>query len=252
MTRILIADDEPLLRFHLQKSLGEVWPEAEVVAQAANGEEALTYIEALQPDVAFLDIHMPGRSGLEVGLACSRQDAAPLIVFLTAFDDYAIKAFDQGAIDYLLKPLDENRLMASVSRLKQRLQRVEETPGLNTDQLLELLAQRSSNHLGWIKAQSGTVIKVIAVEEIDFFKAEDKYTTLYSQGETYLVRLSIKQLEAQLDPQCFCRIHRSTLVNLHCVDKVDRDDLGQMRLYVKGSSKPLAVARAKQSLFKAD
>lgn len=252
MTRILIADDEPLMRFHLQKSLAEVWPEAEIVAQAANGLEALTFIETLQPDVAFLDIQMPGRSGLEVGLACSCQDEAPLVVFLTAFDEYAVKAFEQGAIDYLLKPLDDNRLMATVARLKQRIQQVEKTQVLNTDRLLELLAQRSACHLAWIKAQRGSAVKVISVEDIDFFKAEDKYTTVYSKGERWLVRSSIKQLEAQLPPERFSRIHRSTLVNLYCVDRVDRDEDGQMWLYLKGWHKPLAVARARHSLFKPD
>lgn len=252
MTRILIADDEPLLRFHLQKSLGEVWPEADVVAQAANGEEALTCVEALQPDIAFLDIHMPGRSGLEVGLACGCQEKPPLIVYLTAYDEFAIKAFEQGAIDYLLKPLDETRLVATVDRLKHWLTRTEKAPELNTEQLLDLLAQHSASYLGWIKVQRGPSIKVLPVDAIDFFKAEDKYTTLYSGGESYIVRLSIKQLEAQLDPQRFSRIHRSTLVNLHCIDKVERDDQGQMRLFMKSSDKPLAVARAKQALFKPD
>jgi DNA-binding LytR/AlgR family response regulator len=250
MNQIVIADDEPLLRFHLQKALAEVWPEAEVLAQAANGEEALALIDELKPDVAFLDIHMPGLSGLEVALKMAQQNSTTKIVFLTAFDEYAVQAFERGAVDYLLKPLDENRLQKTVGRLQQADVSATEAP--DVELLLDLVsASGAQQHLTWLNAQQGEAIKVIHVDDVLYFKAEDKYTTLVSGDGEYLLRLSTKQLEEQLNPKTFWRIHRGTLINMRHVDRVEKTMTGQFQLFLKGVSAPLPVSRAKQHLFKA-
>ncbi|MEJ2073137.1 MAG: LytTR family DNA-binding domain-containing protein [Reinekea sp.] len=242
MTQLIIADDEPLLRFHLQKLLGEVWPEADVLAQAANGDEALSLIQELQPDVVFLDIQMPGMTGLEVALHLTQQAQCPTIVFLTAYDQYAVEAFDHGAVDYLLKPLDEARLQKTVHRLQQRLQDNTQVPPVDLDMLLNLVNNKAANtRLQWLTAQQGDVVKVIAVEEA---------TLGCEQGE-FLLRQSIKQLEEQLDVEQFWRIHRSTLVNMKHVDRIEKSLAGQMSLYIRSITKPLPVSRAKQYLFKA-
>jgi DNA-binding LytR/AlgR family response regulator len=252
MTQLIIADDEPLLRFHLQKLLGEVWPEADVLAQAANGDEALSLIQELQPDVVFLDIQMPGMTGLEVALHLTQQAQCPTIVFLTAYDQYAVEAFDHGAVDYLLKPLDAARLQKTVHRLQQRLQDNTQVPPVDLDMLLNLVNNKAANtRLQWLTAQQGDIVKVIAVEDVLFFRAEDKYTTLVCEQGEFLLRQSIKQLEEQLDIEQFWRIHRSTLVNMKHVDRIEKSLAGQMSLYIRSITKPLPVSRAKQYLFKA-
>lgn len=252
MAQIIIADDEPLLRFHLQKLLGELWPEADIIAQAANGEEALSLVTELTPDVVFLDIHMPGLTGLEVALQLSEQQQTPEIVFLTAYDQYALAAFERGAVDYLLKPLDEKRMMQTIARLQTRLHVGEPTLAPNLAMLLDIVNQTAPTQtLQWLNVQQGDVVKVIAVDDIFYFRAEDKYTTVVcAQGE-YLARQSIKQLEDQLPSQQFWRIHRSTLINMRFIDRVEKTFTGQMQLYLQSLTKPLAVSRAKQHLFKA-
>jgi DNA-binding LytR/AlgR family response regulator len=250
MNQIVIADDEPLLRFHLQKALAEVWPEAEVLAQAANGDEAFALIHELKPDVVFLDIHMPGLSGLEVALKMAQQNSKTKIVFLTAFDEYAVQAFERGAVDYLLKPLDESRLQKTVDRLQQADVAAPETQ--DVELLLDLVsASTSQQHLTWLNAQQGDAIKVIHADDVLYFKAEDKYTTLVSSDGEYLLRLSIKQLEEQLDPKTFWRIHRGTLINMRHVDRVEKTMAGQFQLFLRGVASALPVSRAKQHLFKA-
>lgn len=253
MTTVLLADDEPLLRYHLQKSLAEVWPEAEIIAQAANGDEAVALISELKPDVAFLDIHMPGQTGLEVALACNSLPSKPTIVFLTAYDEYAIEAFEQGAIDYLLKPLDESRLQKTVDRLQAMLvddSAASSTSDSDLQKLVQLIQQNDSAPMRWLNVQQGDSVRVIAIDEIDFFKAEDKYISVFSKNDEFLIRMSTKQLEEQLSNQQFVRIHRSTLVNLSQIERIEKTFTGHMQLWVKGYNQPLAVARAKQHLFK--
>lgn len=251
MPTIIIADDEPLLRFHLQKTLDDLWPEGDIIAQAANGEEALALISELQPDVAFLDIHMPGMTGLDVALHLAKQSSKTRIVFLTAYDEYAIEAFDRGAVDYLLKPLDENRLTKTIERLT--IEPASQTKQeFDVQTLLDLVSKSApGQQLTWLNAQQGDLIKVVHIDDALFFRAEDKYTTLVTREGEFLLRQSVKQLEAQLDESIFWRIHRSTLVNMRHVDRVERALNGQTLLYVNGLSKPLAVSRAKQYLFKA-
>ncbi len=251
MSRLIIADDEPLLRFHLQKMLGEVWPDAEVLAQAANGDEALSLIQELSPDAVFLDIHMPGLTGLEVALHLNEHPSPPDIVFLTAYDQYAIEAFDRGAVDYLLKPLEESRLVKTVERLQARVTH-EVMPSVDMNLLMNLVNHSEvTPALKWLNAQQGDVIKVIAVDDVLYFHAEGKYTTLVCEQGEFLLRLSIRQLEEQLSTDQFWRIHRSTLINMKHVDRVEKTLSGQMQIFLHSISKPLAVSRAKQYLFKA-
>lgn len=250
--RVVIADDEPLLRFHLQKALANVWPEADIIAQAANGEEALALIAELTPDVAFLDIKMPGLTGLEVALSVSQQELSTRIVFLTAYDEFAVDAFDRGAVDYLLKPLDENRLLKTVERLQRERLNSNRQSNPDLSSLVELVNQRQSTQsLTWLNVQRGEVVKVVAVSDVLFFRAEDKYTTVLTTDGEYLMRMSVKQLEERLDKQQFWRIHRSTLVNMSRVDRAERNDSGSFEVFVEGHDKPLAVSRARQHLFKA-
>jgi DNA-binding LytR/AlgR family response regulator len=252
MTKLVIADDEPLLRFHLQKMLDDVWPECDIMAQAANGEEAWALIQELEPDVAFLDIHMPGLSGLDVALKVAQHKLKTRVVFLTAYDQYALDAFDRGAVDYLLKPLDENRLEKTITRLSQlnKAQSTDSNPDLSA--LIEVARRvQPENYLVWLNAQKGEVIKLIHVDEVLYFRAEDKYTTLVTETDEFLLRLSIKQLEEQLNPDLFWRVHRSTLVNVRCIDRVEKTLSGHLQLYLKGVKNPLGVSRAKQALFKA-
>lgn len=252
MTSLVIADDEPLLRFHLQKILDDLWTECEIMAQAANGEEAWALIQELEPDVAFLDIHMPGMTGLDVALKIAKHELKTRVVFLTAFDQYALEAFDRGAVDYLLKPLDENRLQKTITRLSQMTETEVAEPMADISTLIEVARRvQPESHLVWLNAQKGDVIKLVHVDEVLFFRAEDKYTTLVTENDEFLLRLSIKQLEEQLNPDQFWRIHRSTLVNVRCVDRVEKTLAGHLQLFLKGVKKPLAVSRAKQSLFKA-
>lgn len=251
MNRVIIADDEPLLRFHLQKALSEVWPEAEVLAQAANGEEALALIEELKPDVAFLDIHMPGLSGLEVAVQVAKKNLSTKVVFLTAFDEHAVEAFDQGAVDYLLKPLDETRLQKTIERL-QTYASNQQGPDEQLQLLMTLVQQKKPEKLlSHLNVQQGDNIHVVAVPDVLYFKAEDKYTTVYTANDNYLIRLTIKQLEAQLDDKEFWLIHRGTLVNASQIERVEKTLQGSLQLFVRGLKEPLPVSRAKQSLFKA-
>jgi DNA-binding LytR/AlgR family response regulator len=252
MPTAIIADDEPLLRFHLQKSLAECWPELEILAQAANGDEAAALIQELSPDVAFLDIQMPGLNGLEVALKSNLVSERTQVVFLTAFDEYAVDAFESGAIDYLLKPLDEKRLMMTIKRLSQLIDTGKQRSPENINQLLQLVqAKQSAEHLQWLNVQKGEVIKVIHVEDVLALQAEDKYTTVVTTTGEYLIRMSIKQLEEQLDDNIFWRVHRSTLVNMKHIDRIEKLLNGQLQLYLNNVVKPIAVSRAKQHLFKA-
>lgn len=250
--RIVIADDEPLLRFHLQKALENVWPEADIIAQAANGEEALSLVTELTPDVAFLDIRMPGLTGLEVALKLAQQDVPTRVVFLTAYDEYAVDAFERGAVDYLLKPLNEDRLMKTVERLQRVAQLEPETQSDGLEALVELVHRaQSTTGLTWLNAQKGNAVKVVAIDSVLFFRAEDKYTTVVTGDGEYLLRMSIKQLEDELDRQQFWRIHRGTLVNMNYVDRAEKNGAGYFEVFIRGQKKPLAVSRAHQHLFKA-
>ncbi|WP_158148826.1 LytR/AlgR family response regulator transcription factor [Vibrio fluvialis] len=249
----LIADDEPLLRRHLNQSLADLWPQLTVVATADNGETALEAIHQHQPDIVFLDIRMPKLDGMALANKLKGLIKPPLVVFVTAFDEYALRAFDTNAADYLLKPVTESRLQQCCERLQQRLQSAEQT-ALDMTQLISQLSQLNvkPSYLTWLKASKGEEIHLIAAADVFYLKAEDKYLSVYKQGERgieeYLLRSSLKDLLAQLNPEQFWQIHRSVAVNVAKVDKVKKDFTGKMYVYI--GERKLAVSRALQSQFK--
>lgn len=267
--RLLIVDDEPLLRRHLQALLAEFWPEAHTTL-AEDGTVALSLCQQQVFDVAFLDIQMPGLDGLQLLRELRRLPAPPLVVFSTAYNQHAVSAFELEAVDYLLKPLEETRLQQCIARLQQRLT-LQQKPQANLLHLQQLLSQLlptaaspASEHeapvakttaseqepLRWIKASQRDTIHLLDVADIDFFLAEDKYTTVDSIGQQYLIRTSIATLEQQLDPQLYWRIHRGCIVRVKSILKVVRDEFGHMTLLLKNNPTELAVSRAYQHLFR--
>ena len=258
----LIADDEPLLRESLARQLATVWPELEVVAHARNGREAIEQFEALKPDICFLDVHMPGKSGVEAAHEIGHRAH---LVFVTAYDHYAVQAFAQGVLDYLVKPVEQARLAETVSRLKDRLQA--ERPALNTDALLQQLSaqlhqlaqERSGTEapspLRWIRAQVGANLRLIPVDEIDYLKSETKYTLVAWRGDAgqpveALVRVALKDLITQLDPAQFAQVHRSVVVNLRAISHVTRGENETADIHLKGRADVLPVSRTYLHLFR--
>jgi DNA-binding LytR/AlgR family response regulator len=254
----LIADDEPLLREALARQLAQAWPELDVVAQARNGREAVTMFEALQPDVCFLDVHMPGMSGVE---AASRIGRRAHLVFVTAYDQYAVQAFAQGVLDYIVKPVEPERLAETVARLRERLAAAR--PASNTEALLEQLAAQldrmqkgaAPGPLRWIRAQVGQAVRLIPVDDVDYLRSDAKYTTVAWRGESgeageALVRLALKELVAQLDPAQFAQVHRSVVVNLRAISHVTRGDNETADIHLKGRKEVLPVSRSYLHLFR--
>jgi len=243
----LIADDEPLLREALRRQLAEVWPELEVVAEARNGREAVRLFDERHPDICFLDVHMPGLSGVD---AASHIGRRAHLVFVTAYDRYAVQAFAQGALDYLLKPVERARLAETVSRLKERLQA--SRPAVNTEQLLQQLsaqlATRGENApLRWIRAQSGKTVRLIAVDDVDYLRSDAKYTLVAwrdaGKPAEAVVRTPLKELVAQLDAEQFVQVHRSVVVNLRAISHVKRHDNETAEIHLKGRDDVLPVSR---------
>ena len=254
----LIADDEPLLREALEGQLAQAWPELEVIAQARNGREAVELFEARRPDVCFLDVHMPGLSGVE---AASIIGGRAHLVFVTAYDHYAVQAFAQGVLDYLVKPVEPARLAETVARLKDRLRSAE--PASNTAALLEQLAAqlvqlqaaKAPAPLRWVRAQVGASLRLIPVEDIDYLRSDNKYTRVAWRGDggepgEALVRTPLKELTTQLDPALFAQIHRSVVVNLRAVDRVTRGDNETADVHLKGRDEVLPVSRSYLHLFR--
>jgi DNA-binding LytR/AlgR family response regulator len=251
----LIADDEPLLRDALARQLATAWPELEIVAEARNGREAIRYFEAKKPDVCFLDVHMPGVSGVEAAHAIGRRAH---LVFVTAYDQYAVQAFAEGVLDYLVKPVEIARLAATVARLKDRL--AASQPALNTESLLRELAtqlQRGAAPapLRWIRAQVGQTLRLIPVDEIDYLRSDAKYTRIAWRGDAgnpgeALISTALKELVAQLDPEHFAQIHRSVVVNLRAISHVTRGDNETAAIHLKGRPEVLPVSRSYLHLFR--
>jgi len=248
----LIADDEPLLRDALAGQLAEVWPELEVVAQARNGREAVKLFEARRPDVCFLDVHMPGLSGVAAAHQIGRRAH---LVFVTAYDRYAVQAFAAGVLDYLVKPVEPERLAETVARLQERLRTAQ--PALNTeallDQLAAELAQRQAGAapapLRWIRAEVGRAVQLIPVDDIDYLRSDTKYTRIAWRGEAgepgeALISMPLKDLIAQLDPAHFAQVHRSVVVNLRAISHVTRGDNETACIHLKGRSEVLPVSRS--------
>jgi len=255
--RAVIAEDEPLLAQSLAAGLRAAWPELEIVAFAANGVEALERIEALAPDVVFLDIRMPGLSGLEVAAEIADRMAAsaraPALVFVTAHDEFALKAFDLAAIDYLLKPVDPARLAQSVERLKAQLA----AAGSDITSLVAKLGHvlnatlaPAREHLTFIRAATGNNVRVVPVAEVCYFQATDKYVSVITGDAELLIRTPLKDLLAQLPPTRFRQIHRATIVNLDWVSGAVRDENGRVSLKLKGRSEALAVSRVFAEQFR--
>jgi DNA-binding LytR/AlgR family response regulator len=244
----LIADDEPLLREELVRLLAVAWPELAIVAQARNGREALRQFEAHRPDVCFLDVKMPGMSGIDVA---DRIAGRAHIAFVTAYDDFAVKAFAQGAIDYLVKPVAPERLAETVARIRDRLR--SSAPSTVTPELLRALAAEMgragpAGHLHWIRAQVGSTVRLIAVEDVLYLRADTKYTRVAwrERGGTNaeaLVRLALKELLVQLDPERFAQVHRSVVVNLAAVSHVEHSGNETARIHLKGNAEVLPVSR---------
>lgn len=251
----VIADDEPLLRHHLNRMLAELWPALEIVTSAENGQVALDAIEKHQPDIVFLDIRMPEMDGIEVARRMLTFPKVPLLVFITAYDEYAIKAFETHAMDYLLKPCSAVRLASCCEKLQQQLSR-NIAPTTDIAQLISRFEQLSLSakpeYQVWLKASKGDEIHLIAVSDVLYLKAEDKYLTLFKiDGEEiqeYLLRSSLKDMLAQLDPNQFWQIHRSLAVNVARIDKVTREFGGRMSVHIGRNRLP--VSRALQHLFK--
>jgi len=249
MTTALIADDEPHLAAYLQSLLAKAWPELQVVAVAKNGIEAAERIAALQPDVAFLDIKMPGLSGLGVAQGI---EGATRVVFVTAFDEFAVAAFEQQALDYVLKPVKAERLARTVERLKAAAEAPAEDARLATA-LQRLLAgpTAAGAPLRHIRASQGDLVHQIDVAEVLYFHADDKYTCVRTAAGEHLIRTTITELAALLDPARFQQIHRSTIVNLDHLAGTRRDELSRLFVRVRGRGEELPVSRAYVHLFRA-
>ena len=253
MTRALIAEDEPLLAQELKSLLAEAWPGLEVAATAPNGIEALAAAERLLPEVAFLDIRMPGLDGLELAaeLADRLGERVPAIVFVTAHDEYALRAFERAAVDYLLKPVSPERLAQCVARLKTRLEKPPNVDDLVL-QLQKLLISepKKSKTLEVIRAGSGNAVRMIPLEEVCYFRADDKYTSVVTREGEALIRASLKELLAQLPAGRFQQIHRGTVVNMNEVAAARRDDAGRVSLSLRSRKETLPVSRLYADLFR--
>lgn len=251
----VIADDEPLLRSQLRLRLSRLWPELVVVHEMENGRDIEQVIAAHGPRLFFLDIHMPGVNGLEAARVVGKRAH---VVFVTAFDQYAVEAFEQGAIDYVLKPFNEERLATTVERLKERLAGGTAEGGASgnahmeelIEQLASRLAPRNGEHLRWIKASVGQSVRLIPVEEVLFFQSDEKYTRVVTaEGET-LIRKPIKELLDELDPDRFWQVHRATIVNVDAIASVRRGLKDQAEIALKGHRETLIVSRNFTHLFK--
>ena len=242
--RAMIAEDEPIMRGDLQARLTRLWPELRIVADAADGIEALSLFAAHRPDVLFLDIEMPLLSGLEVA---RRLSGSCHIVFLTAYDTYALAAFDQGATDYVLKPYQDDRIALSLQRLRQRLSL--QPPPMEALLHELVLAMRPKEYIRWIKACRGSDVELIMVADVHYFQSDMKYTSVHTGGREALIRRSIKDLVTELDPGRFWQIHRSTIVNVEAIEAVTRG-LAETRVKLRNNRTQLAVSDAYKHLFR--
>jgi DNA-binding LytR/AlgR family response regulator len=258
MPTAIIADDERLMRDLLRTRLSQVWPELEIVGEAKNGDEAVQLVSALKPDLTFLDIRMPGKTGME---AARDIGDASQVVFVTAYDQYAVEAFERGAVDYVLKPPEPERLKITVERLKERLAApaskgvsasaaVSDTVTAMLSQLAEKIAAPKPKYLQWIQASIGQDLRMIPVEEILFFRSDEKYTCVQTEKFEALIRKPVRDLADELDPSLFWQIHRATLVNVNAIEGVTRDIRGRHLVLIKGRPDKLEVSRSFLHLFK--
>ena len=249
MMTAIIADDEDLPRKELRRMLAELWPELNIVAEAEHGSDALEAIYVYMPDIAFLDIRMPGMSGLDVANAIKGRCHA---VFTTAYDNHAIAAFAAGAIDYLLKPISRERLIEAIARLKERLDRKRNAPDLS--QIMAQLDQRlrapAAEKIRWISASVGDTIKMFPIEKVLFFTSDEKYTRVVSSDDEAHVRKPLKEIIDGLDPEVFWQIHRSVVVRADAISRANRDEMGRVTVELRGSKETLKVSQAYAWRFK--
>lgn len=250
MTLALIADDEPPLARHLQQQLGALWPGLQFAPPARNGIEAAERIATLNPDIAFLDIQMPGLTGLEVAQGI---EGGTRVVFITAYDAYAVQAFEQQALDYLLKPVKAERLQHTVERLRAALAQPagRDDDGRLAGALTRLQPRPAAERLRWIRASAGELMHQVPVDEVLFFRADDKYTCVQTATAEHLIRTPIVELLAQLDPAVFVQVHRSIVVNLNHLAGTRRDETSRLFLRLRGHGPELPVSRAYVHLFRA-
>jgi DNA-binding LytR/AlgR family response regulator len=252
--KCILAEDEKLLSAALQRELAKAWPDLEVVAIAEDGGEALDAIVEHAPDVAFLDIRMPGLTGMEVAAAAADASPRTLVVFITAYDQYAVDAFERGAVDYLLKPVSADRLAQTVTRLRTRLADVERHAGRAGQLAKDMRGQfetTPAEPLTWLTASTGRATRLILVEDVIYFRADNKYTLVATADGDALLSRPIRELLEQLDPRTFRQIHRSTIVNLRQVSSVERDDGGRGCLHLRGRPETLTVSQPFMAIFKA-
>ena len=275
--RAVIADDERLMRDQLRARLQQVWPDLVIVAEAKNGLEAVQAVKDHQPDVIFLDIRMPGLTGVEAAKEIAQLDLGeeallPELVFITDYDQYAIEAFEQGVVDYVLKPAETSRLKVTVDRLKSKLhKRIQNfsgeqvlkkddsanlaVAGPSVQKLLHMLSAQVTgkpmNYLSWLQAGVGQAIQLVPVDQILYCMSDDKYTRVQTAKREYLIRKPIRELVEELDPSVFLQIHRSTLVNLNAIEGVVRDERGRQEVKIKERSEKLQVSRSAAPLFRA-
>ncbi|HEX6795529.1 MAG TPA: LytTR family DNA-binding domain-containing protein [Casimicrobiaceae bacterium] len=242
----VIAEDEPLLRRELAETLAALWPELAIVASAEDGTQALTALHAHQPDVMFLDIAMPGLSGLEVARAASGRCH---VVFVTAYDQYAVGAFEHGAVDYVMKPFERARLAAAIARVRERIANVP----ANLEGLLNSMIERSAarrRYLRWITVAHGRSVRLIPVNDICYFQADNKYTLVVTASAQSLINKTIRELIDELDPETFLQVHRSTVVNVNAIAAVHRNLSGRLEVQLKSRNETLAVSATYAHLFR--
>lgn len=249
----VIAEDEPILRAQLKAKLGKLWPDLKILADVGDGEAALEAIAEHQPSLAFLDIQMPEMTGIEVAKSlASNREIKCHVVFVTAFDQYAVDAFNAGAIDYVLKPYSDERLQSAVERLKERLSAVPAQPQ-NLEALMQQLAARlnpGAEKLKWIKANIGSNLRLIPIEDVLFFQSDEKYTLVATKELDALIKTPIKEILEGVDSEKFWQIHRSTVVQAAAIESVSRDFRGQAFVKVRGRKETLTVSRPFSHLFK--
>lgn len=261
MTTVLIAEDEPILARMLADTLARLWPQVEMLPPAANGVEAFNAALRHQPDILFLDIRMPAKSGLDVAAELAEEwplgagsPPFPLLVFVTAYDEYAIQAFEQAAVDYVLKPVSDARLQTTITRLQERLKARQPEAGL--EQVLQQLRRlegappAGAGRLQMLRASVGNEVRLIPVSEVLYLEAGDKYVNVVTAKGESLVRTPLRELLAQLDPELFWQVHRATVVNVSAVEAAERDESGKVRLRLRGQQRRLPVSRLYAHLFR--
>lgn len=244
---VLVAEDESAQRQQLIQLINALWPEAEVVAECSNGDQALAAFERHRPEVLFLDIRMPGSSGLDVARAASGRAH---VVLTTAYEQYAIRAFEAGALDYVLKPVTADRLAATIQRLRNRLTKTPPDIAALLGALDHRLQSAPVERLKWISATQGDMVKLVSVDDVLFFRASEKYVRVVTTDDEALVRMSLKELEDRLDPEQFWRIHRAVIVAAAAVERLEKDELGRWHAHLRNHEESLPLSDAARSRFR--